>query len=659
MSTKATAGLVMKRSRHITRRKLLKSLAVAAGTSVLPNSLFGFSRWFPAPSRVNKIPLPGKSEAVPLKVQPFPMTQVRLRSGVFWDAMETNRRYLRTLPNDRLLHSFRATAALPNSAEPFGGWEEPKSELRGHFTGGHYLSACALNYSSTGDEELKTKAAALVGELAKCQKAMNADGYLGAYPTEFYDRLRECKKVWAPFYTYHKIMAGHLDMYLHCGNEQALATAEAMAGWVEKYLKPIGDEQWARMQMVEHGGMNEVLFNLYAVTGKERYLTLARRFDHKQFFDPLAEHRDELKGLHANTNIPKVTGAARGYELTGDKRYREIADFFWHAVTSQRIYCTGGTSEDEHWRTEPGKLSTELGAAAEECCCGYNMLKLTRHIFGWTGDAQAMDYFERTLFNSRLGTQDRDGMLMYFLSLQPGLWKTFGTATQSFWCCTGTGVEEYAKTTDAIYFHDAQGIYVNLFIGSEVHWPEKRMHLTQDTNFPEEQGTTLTVKMENPVKVALRIRVPYWARNVFAIKINGKPQNVAASPTSYAILDREWKDGDKVEVSLPMSLHVAPVPDDGTWQAMMYGPLVLAGRLGTSGLSKEMMYGNEGPDEKKAIPVPEIKAAGKDPTAWVEPVNEKQLTFRTTGQPANVELIPLYKLFDERYTVYWKVNSSA
>ena len=649
----------MKKSHRVTRRKLLKNLAVAAGASMVPSKLFGSSRWIPTPSRVDEILLPGKSEAVPLKVQPFPMTQVRLRAGVFHDAMNLDRRYLHSLPNDRLLYSFRVTAGLPTSAEPFGGWEEPKSELRGHFHGGHYLSACALSYSSTGDEELKSKANALVEELAKCQKAINQDGYLGAYPTEFYDRLREYKKVWAPFYTYHKIMAGHLDMYMHCGNEQALATTEAMAGWVEKYLKPIGDEQWARMQMVEHGGMNEVLFNLYAVTKKEQYLALARRFDHNRFFDPLAEHRDELKGLHANTNIPKVTGAARGYELTGDKRYHEIADFFWRAVTSRRIYCTGGTSEDEHWRTEPGKLSTELGATAEECCCGYNMLKLTRHIFGWTGDAQAMDYYERTLFNSRLGTQDRDGMLMYFLSMQPGLWKTFGTPHNSFWCCTGTGVEEYAKSGDTIYFHDGQGIYVNLFIASEVEWPGKKLKLMQETNFPEEQGTTLTVKAENPVKMPMRIRAPYWVGKGFAVKINGKPQSISSNPGSYALLDREWKDGDKVDVNLPMSLHVAPVPDDSTWQAMMYGPLVLAGRLGTEGLTKEMMYGNEGPGRKKTIPVPEIKGAAKDPTAWVEAVSGKPLTFRTAGQPTNFELIPLYKLFGERYTVYWKVSSRS
>jgi DUF1680 family protein len=649
----------MSKSHGLTRRKLLSNLTAAAGASLLPSRLLAFPGSFMAADAGAEIPVPGKREAVAWKLQPFPMTQVRLRPGPFLEAMEINRRYLHSLPNDRLLHMFRVTAGIASSADPVGGWEEPKSELRGHFTGGHYLSACALNYSSTGDEELKSKANALVVELAKCQKATNADGYLGAYPTEFYDRLRDHKKVWAPFYTYHKIMVGHLDMYLNCGNEQALATAENMAGWVGKYLKPIGDDQWSRMQMVEHGGMNEVLFNLYAVTGKEQYLALARRFDHKNFFDPLAEHRDVLKGLHTNTNIPKVTGAARGYELTGDRRYREIADYFWHQVTSQRAYCTGGTSNDEGWRTEPGKLSTELGPAAEECCCGYNMLKLTRHIFGWTGEPQAMDYYERTLFNSRLGTQDRDGMLMYYLPLQPGMWKTFGTAFDSFWCCTGTGVEEFAKSNDTIYFHDAQSIYVNLFIASEVNWPEKKLRLVQDTDFPEEAGTTLTLKTPAPVQMPLHIRVPYWTGQGFAVSVNGKKQEVSASPSTYVTLDRQWKDGDKIEISLPMKLHAAPIPDDASLQAMMYGPLVLAGRLGTDALSKDLIYGPSAPDEKKTIPVPEIAASGKDTTAWVEPAKDERLAFRTVGQSENVNLIPLYKLFDERYTVYWKVNGKT
>jgi len=461
--------------------------------------------------------------------------------------------------------------------------------------------------------------------------------------------------VWAPFYTYHKILAGHLDMYTLCGNVQALATAEKMAGWVEKYLKPISDEQWAKMQMVEHGGMNESLFNLYALTGKEQYLALARRFDHKRFFDPLAEREDELKGLHANTNIPKVIGAARGYELTGDQRYHDIADYFWHEVVSQRTYCTGGTSNGEGWQTDPGKFADQLGQDAEECCCGYNMLKLTRHLFRWTGEPATMDYYERTLFNSRLGTQDSEGMKMYYLSLFPGLWKSFGKRFDSFWCCTGTGSEEHAKLGDTIYFYDAQGLYVNLFIASELSWPEKKLAIAQESGFPEEKGTTLTMRTAAPVKMPVHVRVPYWATGGVTVSINGKKQEIASTPSSYLTLDRTWNDGDKVQVALPMSLHLATLPDEPTTQAAMYGPLVLAGRLGTKGLTQDYIYGPEGPDEARAIPVPSLTGSGDGPD-WVEQVKGQALAFQTAGQKETIDLAPLYQIYDERYTVYWKVN---
>ena len=588
------------------------------------------------------------------------MNQVRLGPGIFQQGMKANRAYLMSLPNDRLLHMFRVTAGLPSSAEPLGGWEEPKCELRGHFAGGHILTACALQYASAGDDEMKAKGDALVVELARCQQALNANGYLSAYPTEFYDRLREGKKVWAPFYTYHKILAGHLDMYTLCGNEQALATAEKMAGWVAAYLKPLGDEQWAQMQMVEHGGMNEALFNLYAATGKEQYLALARRFDHKRFFDPLAERRDVLKGLHANTNIPKVTGAARGYEITGDTRYRDIAEFFWKQVTSLRTYATGGTSNGEVWRTDPGKLARELGPSAEECCCSYNMMKLTRHIYGWTGSADAMDYYERSLLNMRLGTQDADGMKMYYQSLTPGLWKTFGTAYGSFWCCTGTGAEEFAKLNDTVYWRDAQGIYVNLFIASEAKWPEKGIALTQETRFPEEESTTLTVRThgKHPAEFALHLRVPGWARAA-SVTVDGKPEQVAAAPGSYVTLKRAWKDGDRIQLRLPMSLRTEATPDDPTLQAVLYGPLVLAGRLGKEGLTRELTYGPLAPDEKKPVAVPPLAVPKGMASNYVEAVPGEPLAFRTTGQPASVRLSPLYQILDERYTVYWKTTRQA
>jgi len=650
----------MRNSDSISRRGFLANAAAMAGAmAVLPSGLaLAQDAVLDTPRSNSKT---GRAK-IASKVQPFPMTQVTLRSGPLKDAMEINRAYLVEVPNDRLLHMFRVTAGLPSTAQPLGGWEAPDCELRGHFAGGHYLSACALMYSSAKDVQLRTKGDSLVAELAKCQRP---NGYLGAYSEEFYDRLKNLQKVWAPFYTYHKIMAGHLDMYVHCGNEQALRTTERMADWAYDWIMPIPEDQLARIQRVEFGGMTEVLYNLYAIDGNEKYAVLARRFGKKEFFDPLATREDHLAGLHANTHIPQVIGAARGYELTGDERYHTISDYFWHEVVTQHSYSTGGTSDGEGWQ-EPGKLANQLGPAAEECCCSYNMMKLSRHVYGWTADPKVMDYYERLMFNVRLGTQDKDGMLMYYVPLKPGMWKTFGTKFDAFWCCTGTGVEEYAKSNDSIYFHDDDGVYVNLFIGSEVNWPEKGVRLIQETNFPEEEGTTLTVRKSNtgskPKEFAIRVRIPYWATRGATIKINGEVQKITTTPSTYADLKRKWKDGDKIEVALPFEFHAAPLPDDSTMQAAMYGPLVLAAEMGSDGLTHEMIYGNNGPDDKHQAPVkmPEVAvASASGPLKWVERVPGEKLRFRTVAGAGNLSLKPLYQIMDERYSVYLKVNERA
>ena len=649
----------MTRLNTLTRRQFFSSAAVAAGAALLPRPVPAGPRQDPGANVPGGNQRPIGREKILRRVEPFPLSQVRLRKGVFQDALEADRRYLHLLPSDRLLHNFRVNAGLPSSAQPLGGWEKPDCEVRGHFTGGHYLTACALMFASTGDSDLRDKAHAMVGELGNCQKALR-DGYLSAFPEEFFDRLREGRDVWAPWYTYHKILAGLLDMYVYCGNAQALEMAEGMAHWIFRWQESISDEHMQRILQTEFGGLYEGLGNLYAVTGKQDYLELAARFEKTMFLDPLAEHRDELKGIHANTHIPQVIGAARRYELTGEQRYHDIASFFLHTITTDRIYCTGGTSNDEYWRTPPGKLATELGRTTEECCCGYNMLRLARHIFTWTADPRVMDYYERTLFNSRLGTQNpADGGMSYFLPLGAGYWKYFNSPYDSFWCCTGTGVEEFSKTSDTIYFHDDRGIFVNLFIASEVNWPEKGLRLEQQTNFPEEEGTALVVHTDKPTEMSLNIRIPYWVTRGGTVKLNGTALAAFASPTSYLRLDRTWKEGDRVEVNLPMSLHIEAIPDDHTLQAAMYGPVVLAGRLGTEHLSKSMFYSNsETVPRGDPIPVPAIATSPNDAVGWLKPVPGQPLTFQTVGQAQRFSLIPLYKLFGERYAVYWKTTSS-
>jgi DUF1680 family protein len=646
----------MTRSVGMSRRQFLAVAAAAGGSALLPAAALAAPFQDPV---VNPAEKDGKStgrEKVAWKARPFPMQQVRLGEGPCKLAMEADRQYLRSLPPDRLLHTFRINAGIPSSAQPLGGWEAPDCELRGHYAGGHYLSACALMYASTGDEELKASGNTVVAELAKCQEALKS-GYLSAFPIEFFDRLRERQKVWAPFYTIHKIMAGNLDMYLHCGNPQALDVAEKMAGWTADYTRSLSYEHMQRVLGTEYGGMGEVLSNLYAVTGKQHYLEVAQRFDHQQFFDPLAGHRDELKGLHANTHIPQVIAAARIYELTGDHRYRDIAEYFWDEVVSERSYCTGGTSNHESWNTDPGKLAAELSTNTTEDCCAYNMMKLTRHLFGWFADARLMDYYERALFNHRLGTiNPENGTMMYYLPLAAGYWKTFGKPFDAFWCCTGTGSEEYAKLVDTIYFHDDDSLYVNLYVDSQLEWPEKGLRLRQETRFPEQEGSTLTLSVRNPVRLSLRFRIPYWARGG-SVKINGAPLAAFASPSSYLLLDRVWANGDKIELSLPMDLHISPMPDDETLQAAMYGPLVLAGRF--DAVSPEMMYGDYEPKPSDQLKVPDIVADRAKPAEWLRPDLKEPHTFETVGQASPITLVPLYRVIHERYAVYWKVNGKS
>ncbi len=646
----------MAHSRHFSRRHFIGSLAASAGYALLPGVLRAGPVQDPVVNTTSRDGKPFSYEKVPWKARPFPMKQVRLGEGPCRDAMEADRRYLQSLPPDRLLHTFRINAGISSSAQPLGGWEAPDCELRGHYAGGHYLSACALMYAGTGDEDLRNKAKVVVAELGKCQSALKS-GYLSAFPVDFFDRLREGQRVWAPFYTIHKIMAGLLDMYVYCGDEQALDMVQKMAGWVAGYTGPLSYEHMQRVLGTEFGGMGEVLANLYAVTGKDYYLHVAQRFDKKQFLDPLAAHRDELKGLHVNTHIPQVIAAARQYELTGDRRYRDIAEYFWNEVVSERSYCTGGTSNGESWNTEPGKLATQLSTNTTECCCAYNMMKLTRHLFGWAPGARLMDYYERALFNHRLGTiNPEDGTMMYYLPLAAGYWKTFGKPFDSLWCCTGTGSEEYGKLTDTIYFHDDDSLYVNLYIDSQLDWPEKGLGVKQSTRFPEEQGTTLTITGKSPAQLAINLRIPYWTQGG-SVKINGETLPAFSSPSSYLTLNRVWKSGDKIELSLPMGLHIDSMPDDETIQAAMYGPLVLAGCF--EPVTKEMTYGDYEPKASDQRRVANISANPQQPTAWIAPDARQPLTFHTVGQTETSTLVPLYQIIHERYAVYWKVDKKS
>jgi DUF1680 family protein len=603
-------------------------------------------------------------EKARLRAYPFDLQQVRLLSGPFRDAMLRDEEYLLSLDGDRLLHMFRVTAGLPSSAKPYGGWEEPKVELRGHSLG-HYLSACSLMFASTGDERLKAKAESIVAELAKIQRAMPSrgfhPGYLSAFPEELFDRVDAAQKVWAPYYTMHKIMAGLLDVYQLCGDRQALDILVRLADWVKFRVDRLSEDQQQRALDTEFGGMMEVLENLYGVTGNPDYLKTARKFDHRKVFDPLARGEDPLNGLHANTQIPKAIGAARDYELTGEKRYHDVAAFFWQRVAHFRSYVIGGNSDGEMF-FPPETFSKRLDANTTETCNTYNMLKLTRHLFAWDPSAEIMDFYERGLYNHILASQDPEtGMVTYYVPLKPGAFKTYSTPEESFWCCVGTGMENHAKYGDTIYFRNGTTLFVNLFIASELNWKEKGLLVRQETRFPEEDATLLTFKSKKPVRLALKIRYPSWAMSGLKLTINGRENPLKSNPGSYVTVERTWKNGDVVKVRFPMSLHLEAMPDDPTLVAFLYGPIVLAGDLGKEGLKDARGYGVMAPQigSLPAVEIPVLACNPREILAKLKPERGAALTFRTDGigRPRDVLLIPFYRVFDQRYTVYWKIQS--
>ena len=583
-----------------------------------------------------------------IQVRPFDLKDVRLLDGPLRDAMELDRQYLLSLDVGSLLHTFRVNAGLPSSAKPLGGWEEPNCEVRGHFIG-HYLSACALMYASTGDKQLKEKGDAMVAVMAACQQKLGSSGYLSAFPEEFFDRVESGKQVWVPWYTMHKILAGLLEMHVQCGNKQALEVARKMGDWIKVRTDRLSDEQMQKMLGLEHGGLTEGLANLYALTGEEKYLKVAQRFNHHAVLDPASKRQDQLTGLHANTQIPKFTGFARQHELTGDEALKTAARFFWDTVVEHRTYVNGGNSLGEHF-TDPEKFSQALGFGTAETCNTYNMLKLTRHLFQWDPQARYFDYYERALYNHILASQHpKTGMMCYCVQLATGFRKEYSNPLDSFWCCTGTGVENHAKYGDSIYFHDAgTTLYVNLFVASELNWAAQGLTLRQETRYPAEGSSKLVFKCEKPVRLTMNIRCPWWATRGFTVAINGTARDVKATPGSYVAVTEEWKTGDTLEIGMPFSLRTEGFRDNPRRLAFFNGPVLLGAEVD--------------PDKAFVKIVAEdghlldgVKTAGSAPSTFAGPADCFRIPGTSEGRA--VTLKPFYKIHgtDRCYAVYWDV----
>ena len=630
------------------------------------NSLAGERVFLVAMSAATNPPAPIN----PLVAVPFDLTNVTLLPGPFQTNMLLDKAYLLSLNSERLLYSFRTNVNLSTSnAVPYGGWEAPGSTLcLGHFVG-HYLSACSMMYASTGDPQLKARTDYLVAELAKCQSASPAAGYnagyLSAFPESYIsDVINQTQNSYfsVPWYTLHTVMAGLLDVYQHTGNNQALTVLTNMANWVQFRMDPLTASQVQGMlNYREYGGMNEVLANLYAVTGNTNYVRLAADFDKLSLFTPLSQDQDVLDGLHANTQIPEITGAAREYELTGAASYQEIANFFWNRVANYRSYVIGGNSDAEHFFPITD-FPLHVTAQTCETCNTYNMLKLTRHIFEWSPSAATMDFYERALYNQILASQEpSQGMMTYFVSLKPGHFKTYSTPENSFWCCDGTGVENHSKYADTIYFHDTNSLYLNLFIPSQLSWPDKALTVRQDTAFPQSDTSVLTFQCTNAVPLTLKVRYPSWAQSGMLLSLNGASQTITNSPGTYVSLTRNWQNNDQVQIRFTMSLRTEILQDTSNTVALFYGPLLLAGTLGTNGMPASDFAVNQWDLLNVTDPlVPLLVGDTNSLVANVVPVSGQPLMFKTQGvaRPRDVTLIPFYQLQHQRYSVYWNLLSA-
>jgi uncharacterized protein len=645
------------------RRQALKIFG--AGAAVAASEHFTGGYWA-APLAAQAL------ESASAALHTFPLTDVRLLDGPFLEAQKLDEAYLLRLEADRMLHNFRVNAGLEPKAPVYGGWESVEEwvGIRAHgHTLGHFLTAASLMYASTGHNEMKNRVNYIIDELAECQNA-GGTGLINAFPdnTDQIDNMiagrRSIGVVW---YTLHKIYAGLRDAYLLCGNERAREVMIKLTDWAVDVTKDMTNKEFERMLHIEHGGMNEVLADIYTITHDERHLALAEKFCHRAVLVPLSERRDTLNGLHSNTQIPKFVGFERLYQLTGKQQYHDAAEFFWETITTTRTFVTGGNGEGEHFFPIDEFAQRLSSAKTMESCCSHNMLRLTRLLYENEPTAAYGDYYERALFNAILGSQDPEtGMVTYFQSTRPGYIKLYCTPFDSFWCCTGSGIENHAKYGDSIYFQGnpagplADTLYVNLFIASTLNWKEKGVTLKQITSFPESDTTRLEIAASSPQEFALCIRHPGWAATA-TVRINGNAAEISRNPGSFIELKRSWKNGDVVEMTMPMSMRLELLPGTTDTAAVVYGPIVLVGALGHRVQPGEDLHINErtiGSVFNEPIEVPVLVGDLADISAKIKPTGEP-LMFRTDGigSPGDVSLIPYYKIAHQHYNMYWNIRS--
>ncbi len=582
--------------------------------------------------------------------QPIPPGQVKLLPSLFQQRAELNRRYLLSLRSENLLQNYYLEAGLwrpPGKPEDcHWGWESPTCQLRGHFLG-HWLSAAARMAAFRGDLEIKARADTIVSELRRCQKE-NGGEWAGSIPEKYFDWLSHGKEVWAPHYTVHKTLMGLYEMAFYTGSAQALEVLLTWARWFQRWSAQHTQDEMDAILDVETGGMMELWANLYALTGQGEFLELMRRYERRRFFESLLVGEDVLTNQHANTRIPEIHGAARAWEVTGEPRWRQIVEAFWHcAVIERASFCTGGQTDGELW-TPPGELASRLSLKNQEHCTVYNMLRLAEYLYRWTGDPLYADYWERNLYNGILAQQHPDtGMVAYFLPMKAGSVKKWSTPTETFTCCLGTLVQAHTMYENSIFYQDGEGLVVSQIIPAELQWQlnGKAMSVLLEVvkpltspHPPEGLAFKLAIACENPLEFSIKIRLPWWLAGQPSIKLAGQQVDIPCTASTFITLQRTWQDGDTVYIELPKRLTLCSLPDAPEMAAFMDGPVVLAGLL----------------DDEFAF-------AGdmEHPESVLSPVHELEWYrwrqgYRARVPPYGTPFIPLYEVRDERYTLYFR-----
>ena len=611
-------------------------------------------------------------------LQLFPLADVRLGDSPFLEAQRTDLNYLLALEPDRLLAPFLREAGLEPKEPSYGNWES--SGLDGHL-GGHYLSALSLMYASTGDAEVLRRLNYFVAELKRCQDR-NGNGYLGGIPggSEAWQAIANgqlqadnfsVNGKWVPWYNLHKVYAGLRDAWIYAGNRDARAMLIALSDWAIALTNHLTDQQMQTMLRSEHGGMNEVLADVAAMTGDKKYMDLAIRFSHQAILQPLEAGRDQLTGLHANTQIPKVIGFKRIGDLTGRQDWQRAAQFFWQTVHDHRTVAIGGNSVKEHFHDDKDFSPMIEEVEGPETCNTYNMLKLTEMLFLSDARSSYSDYYERALYNHILSSQRPDsGGFVYFTPMRPNHYRVYSQVDKAMWCCVGSGIESHAKYGEFIYAHRGDALYVNLFIPSTLNWRGQGITLTQAGRFPDEDSSTITIHGSR--RFSLKVRYPEWvARGALRITVNSRTQAAKAGMDGYVELRRDWRDGDRVEIHLPMKTHLEQMPDKSNYYAVLHGPIVLAAK--TQPFPNEQL--NFFADDSRmghiaqgqVCPLESAPMLVSDTKEFMDrfkPVKGKPLTFTAPGlvqgrNVGTVEFIPFFRLHDSRYVMYWPYSTPA